>query len=381
MQRGRFLALGALPMALCAVPFRAVGQTLTAAVLDEELPWASVPGASAAIVTTDSISLLSAGVVLAGDNRPVNDRTVFEAASLSKPVFAFAVLDRLVATGQLDLDRPLDSYLREPYPSSDARVRAITARHVLTHSSGLPNWRHAAAEALTVAFAPGTQYRYSGEGFYFLQTVVETITGLGLAAFMRPTLDALEMFSSDYIWRPAYAAVGAHPHDIHGAPLAWDSMVLGTQLQELAERDHAPLESWTTQRALDALGRIVPPRDAVPWNAMPNAAWSLYTTAADCAAFVRALLRRPDHPMLHPAMPTSRYVWRGLGIAVQVLNGARLCYHTGANPGFKAAMFADLERGRAVVSFANGDGGFPLNMHVVESALGQQPAIFDLEQP
>ena len=114
---------------------------------------------------------------------------------------------------------------------------------------------------------------------------------------------------------------------------------------------------------------------------MPNAAWSLYTTAADYAAFVRALLHRPEHPMLRPAVQTSRFVWRGLGIAVQVRDGRRLFYHTGSNPGFKAAMFGDLERRLGVVAFANSDGGFPLDMHVVEAALGPQPAIFDLEQP
>ncbi len=44
-------------------------------------------------------------------------------------------------------------------------------------------------------------------------------------------------------------------------------------------------------------------------------------------------------------------------------------------------MFGDLSSGKGVVSLANGDGGFPLNMHVVEAALGPQPAVFDLEEP
>ena len=340
-----------------------------------------MPGLSIACASRDSVTGTQAGVLAAGTAQAVTDGTIFEAASLSKPVFAFAVLEQLVARGKLDLDRPLDAYLVEPYPSADDRTALITARHVLTHTSGLPNWRHSMREPLRLAFAPGAQYLYSGEGFYFLQTVVEAISGVGLGAFMRPTLDALGMYASDYVWRRSYAIVAAHPHDIHGNPLPWDSELLGTGLNALVRGDGGSLDSWKTSQALEALGRISPPRDALPWNAMPNAAWSLFTTGPDYGAFVRELLRRPEHPMLVPSVRISAYVSRGLGVAIQVRDGNRTFYHTGANPGFKSAMFGDLSAGRGIVTFANGDGGFPLNMHVTESALGAQPAIFALEQP
>jgi len=65
---------------------------------------------------------------------------VFEAASLSKPVMAYAVL-KLADAGKLDLDKPLSQYLDKPYIDNDERLNLITARRVLTHTTGFPNWR------------------------------------------------------------------------------------------------------------------------------------------------------------------------------------------------------------------------------------------------
>src|SRR5207237_10645877 len=97
---------------------------------------------------------------------------------LRKPVFAFLVLG-LVGDGVLDLDRPLGEYLPLPNPA-DERARTITARHALSHSSGWRNWRFGNDQLLTADFAPGSRFSYSGEGYYFLQRVVEHATGMGL---------------------------------------------------------------------------------------------------------------------------------------------------------------------------------------------------------
>jgi CubicO group peptidase (beta-lactamase class C family) len=83
---------------------------------------------------------------------PVDTATVFEAASLSKPVFAYLVL-RLADRGELDLDRPLAEMLEYSRVAHDARARRITARMVLSHGTGLPNW---GGEQLTLHFEPGT---------------------------------------------------------------------------------------------------------------------------------------------------------------------------------------------------------------------------------
>jgi CubicO group peptidase (beta-lactamase class C family) len=65
---------------------------------------------------------------------------VFEAASLSKTVFAYAVM-KMVESGTLDLDTPLNKYLPAPYIENDDRLSQITARRVLSHKLGANLWR------------------------------------------------------------------------------------------------------------------------------------------------------------------------------------------------------------------------------------------------
>jgi CubicO group peptidase (beta-lactamase class C family) len=107
----------------------------------------------------------------------VNENTLFEAASITKPVFAFAV-QRLAERGIIDLDKPLYQYLPYPDIEYDERYKLITAKHVLTHRTGFPNWRDMNPDnKLDLKFTPGTKYKYSGEGFEYLKMVIETITG------------------------------------------------------------------------------------------------------------------------------------------------------------------------------------------------------------
>src|SRR4030095_1153264 len=115
------------------------------------------------------------GVKNASTREPVDDNTVFEAASLSKPVMAYAAL-KLVDAGKLDLDKPLAQYLEKPYLEGDDRLNLITARRVLTHTTGFPNWRQQ-GQPLKIVFPPGERFSYSGEGFVYLQKVIERLTG------------------------------------------------------------------------------------------------------------------------------------------------------------------------------------------------------------
>lgn len=117
-----------------------------------------------------------------------NEDTVFRAASLSKPVFAYLVL-KLVEEGVLDLDKPLYQYLNKPLYEyteyadlkGDTRFKAITARLVLSHQTGFPNWRrHNKDMKLNFLFSPGDNFSYSGEGYQYLQFLIEKITGKDL---------------------------------------------------------------------------------------------------------------------------------------------------------------------------------------------------------
>jgi len=348
--------------------------------LREALRWANVPGAAWASLAMNGIS----GGVLGSRNltneQPVNMDTIFEAASLTKPVFAYAVME-LVRQGGLDLFRPLDAYLPKPYPIADKLGGLITGHHVLTHTSGLPNWRHSDGEPLRLSFAPGTRYQYSGEGFYFLQTVVERVTGESVEVFMRPVLDALGMQRSSFVWREEYGSNAAAPYDSALKPLPHDSQTQGEQLSAIAASQRTGLGRMQSAQVLAALRHLTPPLPELPINAMPNVAWSLFTTATEYARFVQRLIDEPHHPMLQPIVRLNRFIWRGLGIALQRDGAVRGFFHTGSNPGFKSAMIGDLGSKRAAVSFTNGDGGFAFNMRVLELAVGEQPALVYLEEP
>lgn len=156
------------------------------------------------------------GVKNAETKEPVRDDTVFEAASLSKPVFAYAVL-KLVDGGMLELDKPLSAYLPDAYVRDDERINLITARMVLDHTTGFQN--EARPESpLKIYFTPGEKFSYSGEGFLYLQRVVEHITGEPFDTFMRRTVfGPLGMTGSSFVWRKGFEVLKANGHKISGA--------------------------------------------------------------------------------------------------------------------------------------------------------------------
>ncbi len=131
----------------------------------------NIPGVSLALIKDGQMAYHKTyGVKNTETKEPVNEKTLFEAASITKPVFAFVVL-RLADRNIIDLDKPLHEYLPfeqlEKYPE----YKKMTARHVLIHRTGLPNW------GIEMIAEPGEKYGYSGEGFEYLKRVVVKITG------------------------------------------------------------------------------------------------------------------------------------------------------------------------------------------------------------
>jgi CubicO group peptidase (beta-lactamase class C family) len=148
--------------------------------LEKEIPRTMedtrVPGMSIAIVRDAQLLWRRGfGVMRTGSNERVDNDTVFEAGSVSKTVFAYAVM-KLCERGVIDLDTPVTRYSPLRILDGDPRLDLITARHVLSHSSGLQNWR-SEREPLKIHFTPGEQYLYSGEGYSYLQSVVTQLTG------------------------------------------------------------------------------------------------------------------------------------------------------------------------------------------------------------
>lgn len=114
----------------------------------------------------------------------VSPSTLFEVASITKPTFAFVVM-RLVEKGIIDLDKPLYEDLSFDLIEGHEYAKLVTARHVLSHQTGFPNWANG---KIDFSFKPGTSYGYSGEGFEYLKRVIEKITGKGMNQLLQEEL-------------------------------------------------------------------------------------------------------------------------------------------------------------------------------------------------
>jgi len=290
-------------------------------------------------VCASAYSTLKAGtpqppVALNGCHAATGADAIFQAASLTKPVVAFGVL-RLVQAGSLDLGAPVARYLpggythyrsvlrRAPGDPSDAVPVELLARiplgTLLNHTSGLPNW---SASGLSLSFAPGERWLYSGEGYVLLQAVVEAVAGVPFTQFMEERVfRPLGMRDSSLIWQDRFAPRAAIGQSASG-----------------------------TVRQM-AFG-------------FPVAAASLYTTASDYARFMAALAA--DENLL--ALTLSRPAWVdrelklqwGYGWGVELMGTDVVLWQWGNNPGFRSfAMFSTSSK-EGFVLLTNSDNGMPL---------------------
>lgn len=315
-----------------------------------------VPGLAVALVHDGQIVWHRGfGVKNSRTNDSVDDSTVFEAASLSKPVFAYAVL-QLVDSGRLDLDHSLDDYLPGAYATDgDPRLHQITARRVLSHTTGFPNWR--SGDTLRMYFAPGERFSYSGEGYVYLARVVERITGEPLNDFVtRTVFRPLGMTHSSYLWRPEYDQATTWYHNTRGEP---------------------------------AMRRPSPD--------VANPAASLRTTAADYGRFVVAVLRGAElKAETRRAMSTTQsqvleggsttinrpharpfpgVTW-GLGWGLQATPEGSSLWHWGNNGDAKAYVVARERDRSGIVILTNSTYGLSIVPEIVEASLGgAQPAL------
>jgi len=303
-----------------------------------------VPGLAITVVRGRKVAWTECfGSRRAGGAESITADTVFEAASLSKPLFAYAVM-RQVAARAVGLDRPLAAYLDKPY-LADPRGARITARQVLDHTSGLPN--RARGKPLAVELEPGATWRYSGEGYVYLQRVLERVAGQPLAELMRRlALGPLGMEASSYVWREDYRRTAATPHDRSGAPMP------------KAE-----------------------PREAL-------AASSLHTTAPDYGRFLAAMLDPGAHAALLPPAAVGGMLvpqvqvdaplglaW-GLGWGLETWEGSRWFFHWGANDGFRCFALGNPATGDGLAAFTNGAMGLELMDEVVRAVDGKAHPLF-----
>ncbi|MDH3246924.1 MAG: serine hydrolase, partial [Saprospiraceae bacterium] len=310
---------------------------------------AEIPGLSVAILENGLVRYVkSFGVKNTETAEPVVGSTQFEAASLTKPVIAYAVV-KLAQEGKLDLDRPLFQYYRYEGIEDSEAAKQITARMVLTHTTGLPNWRSPRnAQQVKLQNAPGSWFSYSGEGFVYLATVCEEITGLPTHEWIDQTVfQPLGMLHSSMIWEDHFERTAALPHN----------------------KDGQPSEKWKAKEA--------------------NAAASLSTTAADYARFMVALFHGEDlipewkEQMLSIQQrvdpncsqcreenknPEFAEVSWGLGIGLEAGNETYL-WHWGDNGDFKSYMCMSRDSGDGLVYFANSTRGLSIRDNLVRLLL------------
>jgi CubicO group peptidase (beta-lactamase class C family) len=190
---------------------------------------AEVTGVGIAIFAGGEISYLKAyGVRDKEKNLPLTADSVMTAASLSKVAFAYMVM-QLVDEKLIDLDKPVYQYLPKPLSeysnyqdlANDPRWLKITARMLLSHTSGFPNWRWVNEDRkLNINFEPGTRFAYSGEGIDLLQLVVETITKKPLGELMRERIfEPFGMTRTSMIWQSAFESDYATGYDEYGRSL------------------------------------------------------------------------------------------------------------------------------------------------------------------
>lgn len=188
---------------------------------------AHVPALAVAIINRGEIAYMAGfGYRDVEQRLPLTDTTVMYAASLTKAMFAHLAM-QLVDDGVIALDTPIAKYLPKPLPSyekyadlaGDARWERITPRMLLSHTSGLPNWRFVKANGkLEFDFDPGAQFAYSGEGINLLQLVIEEHTGKSVGALMQSRVfDRFGMTRTSMTWQPSFASEYALGYDSTGA--------------------------------------------------------------------------------------------------------------------------------------------------------------------
>ena len=271
------------------------------------------------------------------DKTPASYNSLFNVASLTKPVTAMTVL-RLVSLGKWDLDEPLYKYFTDPDVAKDPRHKKLTTRLVLSHQTGFANWRWANKDQkLSFDFDPGTKYQYSGEGFEYLRKAIEKKFGKSLEDLAKEMVfKPLNMNDTSYIWNDKKDA---------------DRIVIGYDKNEK-------------------------PYDIVK-NKTPNAADDLMTSVEDYSKFLIAVLdnkllsSKVFEEMKSKQVETKKNKYYGLGFEIYDLgnNGVSLS-HTGSGKGVNTFAIVLPKTKKGLVIFTNVDDGYKIYETIINQYFG-----------
>lgn len=246
--------------------------------------------------------------------KAITTSTIFEAASLSKPVFSSLVF-RLVENEILNLDKPLTQYL--PFDAvSDPRLKEVTARHVLNHTTGLPNWINK-TDNVKLKFTPGSKFNYSGEGYLYLQRVLEHITQQSIDDLM-----------TKYVFKPCGMANSSFSFND----------TIGNYANSHDKKGVVQKKKIT--------GKFT------------SAASSLHTTIEDYSNFILKYIQ--DTTVFATSIPVDKKLnlsW-GLGVGIETHNSETFIWHWGNNWNtFRSVFVYSLKEQKGYVLLTNSENG------------------------
>lgn len=362
-----------------------------------------VPGMQIAVLEDGKVAWhANYGVMNSETMQPVTDETLFQVASLSKPVFAYLVV-KMLEEGQIGIDDKLVDYV-VPFDMVEHEWnREITVRHVLTHRTGLPNWRPAepdAAQHMVPKCKPGTCESYSGEAFLWLQEVIETIAGRSTTQLLEDHVFEPAGIEASLGWRPAIGnrlATGHYIDRTTGEPDPRNEFGVGwgPRMQAVAERWGRPIDEWRMGDWFNAL-RVVHPALPVyepygftqmsqPTDIDAGVAGSLRSNAVNYAKFMGLLMDDMPHADWKISEPGRRWMLSphtrreraelpgGFGLGVELKGQERYFYHSGNNGNaFHAFMFGHPASGNGIVVLTNGEGGDQLYWDVFDVLIDEE---------
>lgn len=319
--------------------------TLTGCILLPALLFAQLPQQIPALMQRDNIPGLTAARIQNGrvtwvETYGATDSTLFEAASLTKVVTAYAAM-KLIAAGKLNPDKPLNEYLGNNYDiGNDPRIKLITARRVLSHSAGFPNWRNDGDSILPINFTPGDHFSYSGEGFVYLSKVMEKISGLSYQQLITSMVfEPLGMKHSVLTYLPEKKALFTCRHDWMGNT-GWCA-------------DYTNI----------------------------NPAASLRTTAKDYAIFLTAVLNKPlgifQSQIKVDTTQAPQLAW-GMGIGLDSTATGKYAWHWGDQGDAKAFFCVNIKTKDGIVFLTNSANGLSIVPDVLSAMYGNEP--FDMNK-
>jgi len=307
-----------------------------------------VPGVSISVIKNNKLEWSkSFGVIDVVQQNKVTNKTIFEACSMSKPVFAYLVL-KLVEQGKLDLDKPLSNYLKEEFISGEENYsNLITAKMILSHTSGLPNWRKGEEERggpLPVYFKPGTKFNYSGEGFYYLQRVVENIIQEPIEKYAkRNFFDKLGFESTSYVWTEKINSQISTGHDSSGNCL---------KRSKYTHANSAYTLYTTAEEYAKFIIEIMKPNKPKNYSLSKNTIKEM--TNHQVRADVRDVVDRPGRSL-------GLFSFRGLGWGIDSTITGNIVYHSGANQtGFRCYSQFNVQESSGIVIMTNSINGSEL---------------------